>query len=398
MPKTGYFILEGLNSFGLVYYSYYLFFFMAKQFRFGNQANLALAALAGAIYMVSAWQGGKFAQRFGYLTALKLGFAIMIVTLGVGSQVESAGGQVLVMSGTMIGMCFTWPTLEALVSEGETRAGLQRMVGIYNVVWAGTGAVANFTGGAILEGLGLKSLFYVPLAILVSQLGLTVGGCRGSGAEGSETGQAAAPHDEPPPHPSPLALGGGEGDGQTFLRMAWLANPLAYLAINTLIAVMPGVARKLELSTMLAGFCGSVWCFARLGACVGLWFWGGWHYRFGWLLGAYLTLAGSFAVILLVPHLAAVVVAQIGFGLALGLIYYSSLYYSMDRSETKGEHGGIHEAAIGLGNFVGPAVGAAALHFLPERPNSGTLAVSGLLVLGLGGLLGIWRRGKRNDE
>ena len=34
--------------------------------------------------------------------------------------------------------------------------------------------------------------------------------------------------------------------------------------------------------------------------------------------------------------------------------------------ETKGEHGGIHEAAIGLGNFAGPALGAASLDFLPQ--------------------------------
>jgi hypothetical protein len=83
--------------------------------------------------------------------------------------------------------------------------------------------------------------------------------------------------------------------------------------------------------------------------------------------------------------------AETVFGVALGLIYYSSLFYSMDVSETKGVHGGIHEAAIGLGNFAGPAVGAAALHFLPQRPNSGAWAVAGLLLTGLLALLGIWR-------
>ena len=76
--KTGYFILEGLNSFATVYYLYYFYFFMQTVFGFGNQANLALAALNGAVYAVMAWQGGKFAQRFGYFTALKVGFVIMM--------------------------------------------------------------------------------------------------------------------------------------------------------------------------------------------------------------------------------------------------------------------------------------------------------------------------------
>ena len=95
----------------------------------------------------------------------------------------------------------------------------------------------------------------------------------------------------------------------------------------------------------------------------------------------------SFAVILIVPHLSAVVAAEVAFGWAIGLIYYSSLYYSMHTSDTKGEHGGIHEAAIGMGNFLGPAVGAASLYFLPQYANSGAVAVSALLVCGLGGLL-----------
>jgi MFS family permease len=177
-----------------------------------------------------------------------------------------------------------------------------------------------------------------------------------------------------------------------FLRMAWLANPFAYIAINTLIAVVPGVAKRLELSTMAAGFCCSTWCFARLGAFAALWRWTGWHYRFRWLLLAYLGLVGSFGAVVLAPSLAVLVLAQLVFGSSVGLIYYSSLFYSMDRSETKGEHGGIHEAAIGLGNCAGPAVGAAALQLAPQYSQSGTVAVIGLLLCGLGGLVGIWRK------
>ena len=152
--KTGYFVLEGLNSFATVYYFYYFYFFMQKEFGFGNKANLALAALNGAVYALMAWQGGNFAQRFGYFTALKLGFAVMLGALAIGSQVHTASGHIVVMAVTVVGMCFTWPTLEALVSEGETRAGVQRMVGIYNMIWAGTAAIAYFTGGAMLEKLG----------------------------------------------------------------------------------------------------------------------------------------------------------------------------------------------------------------------------------------------------
>jgi predicted MFS family arabinose efflux permease len=385
--KAGYFILEGLNSFATVYYLYYFYFFMQTAFGFGNRANLTIAAMNGAVYAFMAWQGGRFAQRFGYFTALKVGFLTMMSALAVGGQLHSAGGQIVVMTVTIVGVCFTWPTLEALVSEGETPAGVQRMVGLYNMIWAAAAAVAYFTGGAMLEKLGPESLFYIPVAIQITQLSLTF--WLESQARKSKVGQASRLPlmPEPQPHPHPA------GRTRVFLNLAWLANPFAYVAINTLIAVSPGIARRLELSTMVAGFSCSLWCFSRLGAFFVLWRWSGWHYRFRWLLVSYLALVGSFAGILMAPNLAVLMVAQIIFGGVAGLIYYSSLFYSMDLGDTKGEHGGIHEAVIGLGNFAGPAVGAASLHFLPQYANSGAFAVSGLLLLGLGALLTIWHKG-----
>ena len=97
----------------------------------------------------------------------------------------------------------------------------------------------------------------------------------------------------------------------------------------------------------------------------------------------------SFTTLLLAGQLWILVLAQIIFGLATGLIYYSSLFYSMDIGEAKGEHGGRHEAAIGAGIFAGPAVGAAALWLAPASANASTWAVSGLLVCGLAGLVAL---------
>src|SRR5262249_19013342 len=127
---------------------------------------------------------------------------------------------------------------------------------------------------------------------------------RGSAARGAtRTGIALVA--EPEMNPRPITK------GKWFLRMAWLANPFAYIALNTVIAVVPGVARKLGLSTTLAGFCCSVWCFARFGAFFVLWAWTGWHYRFRWLVTSYLALLVTFALIVSAPTLAVLVLPQI---------------------------------------------------------------------------------------
>jgi hypothetical protein len=67
----------------------------------------------------------------------------------------------------------------------------------------------------------------------------------------------------------------------------------------------------------------------------------------------------------------------------------------MDVGETKGEHGGFHESAIGLGNFAGPAVGALSLTVWSGNPFSGAIAVSGLLLAGFCGLLTTWKTGRK---
>jgi MFS family permease len=385
------FTLEGLNSFGTVFYFNYLYFLMRDDFGYGNKRNLALASVLGLIYAFAAWQTGKFAQRRGYFAALNVGFTTMAVFFVAGLLLhlfwKTAIGQILASIGVTTGMCFIWPTLEAFISDGETEEGLPRVVGIYNVVWAGTAALASFTGGMFIEFFGYKIVFILPLVIVLAMLGLTFWLKRHSAETAREISAAAqADHARAPHQPSsPRAA--------TFLRMAWLANPFAYIAIQTLIAVIPGIAAKFQLSAMYVGFVCWLWYFVRVGTFIALWQWEGWHYRFRWLATAFGILVVSFATILMSPNLAVLIGAQIFFGAAIGLIYYSSLFYSMDAGDTRGEHGGIHEAAIGMGNCVGPAVGALSLQFLPHA-NSGAIAVSGLLLCGFGGLFVIWKKGK----
>ena len=375
---AGCYTIEGLNSFATVAYFNYLYFFFRDEFGFDNKRNLALASLIGLIYMLASWQAGKFAQRVGNFTALKIGFGIMAAGLVIGSQLHFVAGAIAAACVVNVGMCFTRPVLEALVSEGANAA---RAVGIYNITWAVTNALAFFIGGTLIEKFGYRAIFFVPLGLVLVQFAMVFWLEKVHASETAVETSTSLPFEKNPPAPA-LA--------KNFQRMAWLANPFAYIAINTLIAVLPGIAAKFQLSTSLAGFVCSLWCFARVFMFIALWRWTAWHYKFRWLFGAFALLIVSFAVILVVPALSVVLLAQIIFGAAIGLIYYSSLFYSMDASDTKSEHGGIHEAAIGAGNCLGPAAGATALWLAPQDAGIGAWAVTGLLTVGLGGL--VWLR------
>lgn len=380
--KLGYFTLEAINSFAATFYLYYLFFLARDAFGFTNRGNLALTAVHGFVYIFASWQGGRLVQRIGYFNALRLGYGGMAVGLALGLLLPGIAGQVIGLAAWTLPLCLIWPTLEALVTAGEDFQGTARMVGIYNLVWSSASAVAFCTGGWIWEKLGRNGLYELPIVLMVLQFAFVMWLERQ--ARGVPTIQVKELSHQPESSALHQPI-----SPKRFLQMAWLASPVAYVAINTVGAVIPQLAHKFDLTAAQSGVFNSLWFYVRFAAFAILWKWTGWHYRFRWLLAAMIGLVVSFSTMLLAPQLWLVVLAQGVFGFAIGLIYYSSLFYSMDAGDAKGEHGGLHEAAIGLGIFIGPAVGAATLTLLPQIPNGGTIAVTVLLVIGLIGLIAL---------
>jgi predicted MFS family arabinose efflux permease len=382
--KVGVYALTALSSLASSYYLNYQFFFLRDRFGFDNRANLWVAALHGAVYVLAAWQGGRFAERYGYMTSLKLGFAGLSLCMAAGMWwSESAPATLAVLVVYTLVLLLIWPALEALMTADVPPERVPHAVGVYNLTWSNAMAVSYFTGGTLYEWMGARLVFVVPGAIFLLQLFLVLWATRRPAAVPvrPDVAERVVPV-------APVAIGTtGAERSPVFLRLAWMANPLAYVAIYTLFAVMPELAQRLGLSPARVGLFCSVWLFARMVSFIVLWQWTGWHYRFRWLAVGYVLLVASFLSVVLAPTLAVVVVAQIVFGGATGLIYYSSLFYAMDLSEARAEHGGLHEAAIGVGICAGPALGALSLHVFPAVPHAGTLAVATLLAGGFVALL-----------
>jgi len=390
--KAWYLVLVAAASIGTSYYFNYLFFYLHDRFEFGNRENLAVAALHGAIYVVASWQAGRFAERRGFRLSVTIAFGGLLTCMLVGAIVTVAWLELVVLACYSICVCFLWPAIAALVTEHEPPGRVPHMVGLYNCTWSTASAVAYFTGGGLYDWLGKGAIFGIPAAIFAADLWLT----RWLDRRAQDVIVPAMPLRDTTPHPDPRAYRQPVPPA-VFLRLAWAANPFSYVAIYTLVATMPGIAARFGLSPAQAGLVCSVWLFSRLAAFVGLWHWTGWHYRFRFLIGGFVTLALSFITILLAPTVWMLAAAQVTFGLTCGLMYYSSLFYSMDVGAAKAEHGGLHEAAIGLGIFAGPAVGAGSLYLFPAHGRASAVAVSGLLAVGLATLLRIWTRGRRRS-
>lgn len=374
------YVLEGSNSFATAYYVNFLMFLLREDYGFSNLNNLVVGAVHGFIYGVASWQAGRIGQRRGLFPSLRIGFGGMSAALLVGWTMPSQWGQLICLGIWTVALCFTWPILEALVSEHEDPRRLPDRVGLYNVVWATMAAVGLSTGGWIFERLGPTSLYWLPLIIHGIQWIATWP------LERQRARWIASP-------PKPAAVSFGErpeDQSRCFVRMAWMANPFNYMAINTIMVMAPGIASKVGLSIAEAGLVLSVWFYVRALAFLKLWWWDGWHYRFDWFICAFLFLFLGFVGTMVSPTVWGLVVAQVGFGWASALIYYSSLYYSMDQSHSHAEQGGFHEALIGLGLGGGPAISAGAL-WLTGMPSSPAWIVGAGLLGAMGWVFGIRR-------
>ena len=378
--KVLFYLIEFINCYAAVYYSCFLFFYLRSTFGFGEAANLLTAALGGFVYIIASWQGGKLTQRYGGIRLLYMGACGIALSMSLGLTLTAPTAQVMVYCLWTASICFMWPALETLISE-QAGAALPKMIGIYNVTWATGGALGYFTAGVLIEKLGMTSLFWLPFGLIVVELAILPFAAK---LLKRETDLEV---------PEELIIAAVRpADAKRFLRMAWIANPFSYVAINTVIPLIPSIADKLDLSTGMAGIVCSLWMFARLAAFAVFWQWTGWHYRFRWLAGSFGLMIVCFFGFLTAQSIGLLLVAQVGFGLSIGLIYYSSLYYSMNVTENRGSNAGFHEAMIGAGQFFGPALGAATITLVPTAMGIGVWSVGGLLCVGFSGLLFTYRK------
>jgi hypothetical protein len=148
---------------------------------------------------------------------------------------------------------------------------------------------------------------------------------------------------------------------------------------------MPFVLSRLAVSDTLApGLAGLLDLF-RVAAFLSFRLYRGWVGCPYFLALQCFALPSGFLLALLGPNLAAVVAGELIFGFAVGGAYYAAIYYALVVKNASVEAGGGHEALIGTGFTVGPALGLLAVWLTPHvgsRLLGTVLGVGPLLVLG----------------
>src|SRR6187551_101092 len=111
--SAGYYLVTALTALATSYYLTYLFFLLTAEFGFGDRQNLAVAALHGFVYIFAAVRCGRFAERRGYHTSLRVGLIGVLTCLVAGFFIRHAIGQVVLVVAYTSLLLFIWPALEA---------------------------------------------------------------------------------------------------------------------------------------------------------------------------------------------------------------------------------------------------------------------------------------------
>jgi len=384
-----YYLIEGISSHAVALMLSSIYFYTTGRFGWRSAQNFLLAAVLGVIYVACALLAHAITSRLGRrqtLVAVYLAMSAAAAVLAFRHDSPPLLAAVLfVYSGLS---AISWPALESLVSSGAGAHELSRRLGVYNCVWSGAGAVTVALSGALLKywpagTFVIPASWHVLMALLL--IGLLAKN-RGAAAPVETEGSTSSGHAHLEAEPELLRV------RTLALWMSRLALPATFVVISSLLAAMPTLPLVLRLDPAARTVVGSVWMAARwvaflvLGATV----W--WHTRPRALLTAALLLLAGFIAVTLRPQwlpgepelstgpwLLWMVGWQVVLGLALGLIYAASLYFGMVLSDGSTEHGGYHEALIGLGTILGPGAGALAEKVGHGDPYWGVLAVSTVL-------------------
>lgn len=372
--------IEFLGSVAGTLLSIGIFFFMNHRFGWQARENFLLAAAQGVVYVPGALLAGRVTARFGRRASVAALYGILTIlcvaawTLASEQGSSSAVAVVGVLLVYTFAIGISWPVLESLVATGDA-PGMARRIAAYNVVWPAAGWVAIGLEGAVIR-YWPAGMFLVPAACHL--LGLLFLAKVWTGAA-----------DSVPFHAHPLAEPLLLRKRTLALWLSRTALPATYTVVYGLMPLMPSLPTVGRLPTAMQTVVADVWLITRWIAFVALALSGWWHTRPRVLLWAAVAMLVAFFGMTLPPthgaspmlDLVSLIAWQVPMGLALGMIYSGSLYFGMVLSEGSTEHGGYHEALIGLGWMIGPAAGAAAQWASPGALWAGIAAVGTIIAL-----------------
>lgn len=383
---------EAVNSIAGTLLTVGLPFYTNHRFGWGARENFTTAAFQGIFYVLGALLAKRLSRRWGRAPSLLALYACM-TAVATGVAISASSGWAVAMAALVVLetglMASSWPMLESLISGAGEASRLSQRLGWYNIVWAATGAIAMAASGAVIQHSppwGFFAIvggvhFLAGLLVFIRRSFVPSESPSTSVSEQQHSDAVASPVDEAVLRRNRLAL-----------CLSRIALPSTYVIIYSIAPALPSLHAIKQLSPTTATLVASIWLVARAAAFVITGHTDFWHRRPWLMLQASATMLFAFIGVVvfgaapaldLTTALAAMAAAQIVLGFSLGMIYAASLYFGMAVSKGSTEHGGYHEALIGLGQILGPLVGAVMQVAFPGAMWPAVVGISGVVCVTL---------------
>ncbi len=388
-PLLVWYVAHWLASFMASLTSNAVYFFAGYELHQPAEVQLGMAAAGGLVYTIGALYGGKLVDQLGQRRLGSYMALICVPVCALGAFAAAHRSLWAVFFFLLLMNFFTaplWPAIESALTCVPGKLRLTKRITIYNINWSTTGFIAGGIVGSLALWLSWAGVFVVG-AVMSLMVWILIA------LVSIPQAQIGAGHVED----SPVEIARSQAilaspKSKTLLHMAWLSNMLSYVAVNTVVAVLPTITRKLDITLAMATAIASVWALTRIGGFFLTSFWIGWHYRVRWMMISFLGLLLGTVAMLLSPSVPLLIVSQVIFGIAVAMLYSGSLYYAMHLSHGSGANAGIHEGLIGVGTVLGP--GVAAISGAPDSVTPKAVAMFVILAVG-GGVMAIMARRAR---
>ncbi|MCE9615761.1 MAG: MFS transporter [Lentisphaerae bacterium] len=240
-----------------------------------------------------------------------------------------------------------WPSLMGWLSTGSEGERLGRLVSRFNLSWSFGNIIGPYVCGWLLH-LNVRLPLAVGAATSLVIAGFVAAAGRRLPSSAEEASAHAAAGNAPP-----------RVDQSTLLRYpAWLGHFAAYFTVGAVAGIFPVGARdQLGCSETLIGFIFLVRGLANTVAFLGMGRTPFWHFRLWPMLVGQTVAIAAFALLTHATSLIAVTLLLSLANFAAGISYSESIFHGASGSMDRTHRMAIHEALIGIGLFIGSAVG-----------------------------------------
>ena len=358
-----------------------LYFIAESEYGFTERDSLLLAFLNGVFYTAVAMNAGRTVRFLERRMSPRSALGLILMVQAVLAPL------VLVQSVTLLWLtaitmtafgALQWPIVQHYLASGRHGPAMRNAIGWWNASWMAATALGLAAAGPLKQADLMR--WAIPSLLPINLIALLF----------LARFPAHPAHHDAEEHARHVP-----GRYRALLSAARVLHPMGYLVIGALSPILPYLFNGLATDPALRAPIGSVWHVARLLAVLVLWRTAFWHGRALTLVVAGLLLAAGFASAIGAPSQGVLIAGLCALGAGQGVIYYSAIYYGLSVGAAEVDAGGIHEALVGAGYCLGPALG-----LLSIAAGAGPSVFIGLVLgaLGVGFVVSLVRAGRASNQ